>query len=83
MRAMAMDVHDELRAAWQTIIAERDRARKAKMLASFDALPFDLKGLMAANKEWKTAPHAEFEDRLAWTRFFRDRYAEIVEMAGD
>jgi len=39
LHAMAMDIHEELRTAWATIIETDDPALKRRMLEAFDALP--------------------------------------------
>ena len=39
LHAMAMDIHDELRAAWAAINATRDPALRDRMIAEFDRMP--------------------------------------------
>ncbi|MCX5658830.1 MAG: extracellular solute-binding protein [Planctomycetota bacterium] len=40
--AMAIDLHDELKAAWQAILANPTHPRRARMLELFDAMPPEL-----------------------------------------
>ena len=89
--ALAIDVHDELRAAWASLRAmPPDHPHRAAALAAFDALPADLTAaptpsgpdagsLLAA---WaRRTPDDRLRDRQRWTAFFRDRYAEVVRLA--
>ena len=81
MHAMAMDQHERLKAAWATIRAEKDPTKRAAMEAVFDELPFTMQELGAASGRWKAERDAKTEDRLAWTRFFAERYERVIEMA--
>jgi ABC-type Fe3+ transport system substrate-binding protein len=80
LHAAAIDIHDELREAWQTINGTDDPAKRAAMEKLFDELPFTVEELLKATARWKSDKHAEAEDRLAWTRFFRERYRRISGM---
>ena len=40
--AMAIDIHDDLKAAWEAIIREKDPAVRASMLELFDRMPAEL-----------------------------------------
>jgi len=81
LHAMAMDIHEELRAAWRAILDTEDPDRRQQMLESFDALPFTEAELLAAPGRWADDPHAQTADRLAWTAFFRGQYRKVVELA--
>ncbi len=90
MHSMMMDVHDDLKAAWLTIIKTDDDHLRKQMLIEFDKLPefettdgtrvFTSKGINLARKRWKKIPHAADEDRLKWTKFFREQYLKIAAM---
>jgi spermidine/putrescine-binding protein len=79
LHAMAIDTHEELQRAWQAINEEQDAARKAEMLALFDAMPFTPEQLDEARQRWKQGADEE-QDRLAWTKAFRGNYRRIVAM---
>lgn len=87
LHAMAIDVHDELHAAWRTIINEKDPTTKEAMLKLFHELPFTQEELIAAGKRWNDPSNivegrkANMHDRIAWTKFFVERYKRITEMA--
>ncbi|QNN22404.1 ABC transporter substrate-binding protein [Planctomycetales bacterium ZRK34] len=81
LHAMAMDVHDQLKAAWSAIQNTDDLAFRAELLEDFDALPFTQEELLAAPARWKKDPAAKTEDRLAWTAFFREKYEKIITKA--
>jgi len=82
MHAMAMDIHSELKAAWRAIIAEDDPETKAKMIELFDAMPFTPEQLQQRAKAWDADRSLRTQDRLAWTRFFREQYRKIVDLRG-
>jgi iron(III) transport system substrate-binding protein len=78
LRAMAIDQHAELSAAWRTIRLERDPAKRAEMEAVFDELPFTPAELADAPKRWRTDPDAQESDRRRWTEFFAERYRRVA-----
>jgi len=80
LHAMAIDVHEELQAAWLAILAEPEGPERDAMVEAFEALPFTADELQAAAKAWKTDPDRRDADRLAWTRFFLKRYEEVVRV---
>lgn len=78
MRAAAIDIHDDLRAAWQAILLEKDETRRAAMTAQFDKLPFTQEELLKSVQAWREDPEAQHRDRLRWTAFFRENYRSIA-----
>ncbi|MFG0252072.1 MAG: ABC transporter substrate-binding protein [Phycisphaerales bacterium JB038] len=91
--SMAMDIHEDMQAAWRALNEEEDEAVRAEMLALFDALPVHI---TAEGEELDLAEQANLgaivEDigsvrnraddvRLAYTTFFRENYREIVALA--
>ena len=86
--AMAIDIHDDLRAAWGVINSEGDPAKKQAMQTLFDAMPHDLQAhadrdFMQQFMKRRDDEKQFLEDRLAWTMFFRDNYRQIVRMGKD
>lgn len=87
LHAMAIDVHEELHAAWRAIHQERDSVRRAEMLRLFHELPFTEAELLAVGKRWTDNSNitegrkSNMNDRIAWTRFFSQRYRQVIEMA--
>ncbi|MFP4144781.1 MAG: extracellular solute-binding protein [Phycisphaeraceae bacterium] len=111
--AMAIDIHDDLAAAWAAIQrTDPEHPNYPKMLARFDAMPEELTihwPDAELETEWQRAiaspDHPRHEEaartldtffdqlgerlagdamldrRLAWTRFFRDNYREVVRLA--
>jgi iron(III) transport system substrate-binding protein len=74
------DVADEVLSPAQQRQLEADRKRLNDMKALFDAMPFKSRDdLFAAAARWRTHPETHHHDRLAWTAFFRDNYAKVVE----
>ncbi len=81
LSAMAMDIHDDLKAAWGAILREDDPQRRAEMIAVFDRMPVDSpEALFAVAAGWDDEA-AEEHDRLVWTAFFRANYREVIGMA--
>jgi ABC-type Fe3+ transport system substrate-binding protein len=78
MEAMAVDVHDDLKRAWQRIMSETEPTRRERMVALFDALPFTAEELAAAPARWKEKPSTKLDDRLQWMAFFRGQYAQVM-----
>ncbi len=82
LSAMAMDIHDEVKAAWRAMLNEHGLDKLQAMVELFDAMPFeDETALFAAAERWRDDPAAEEADRLAWTAFFREKYRKIVEIS--
>jgi len=81
MHAMAIDIHDDLKAAWATINATENAALRAEMIGLFDAMPVTAEELIERQSLWKKNHDLVLEDRLAWTKFFRVNYRRIVEMS--
>lgn len=93
MACFAMDIHDEMRAAWAAIGEARargDAERTAAMEAEFYAMPphrladgsvvsFAEENFAAIRDDWRDA-RREPEIRMAYTRFFRERYAAVVRI---
>lgn len=88
--AMAIDVHDELRAAWRAILrTSADHPHRNEMLALFDQMPVeltldpadDMEAFRARLNERYRDPDRMLTDRIAWTLFFRNNYQRIVELA--
>lgn len=108
--AIAVDVHDDLSAAWTAINECKDDALRAEMLVLFDMMPPELvvanlpanwrtiledpsnpehaaiaaalsKFTTGLADRWKASPDARLRDRLAWTKFFRENYRQIVAKA--
>lgn len=91
MACFAMDIHDEMRLAWGAIGAVRDRGDGAladELEEAFFAFPphrladgkevaFTAENFKAIRDDWRDA-NREPEIRMAYTRFFREQYAEIV-----
>ncbi len=77
MQAMAIDLRDDLVAAWRAIQSETDPKVRQRMLELFDELPFTQQELAEAWARWKADPAARDADRLKWTVFFRDRYLKV------
>lgn len=75
-KAMAIDVHDDLVAAWQTIAATPEGPKKQKMLDLFDAMPPQLQ------VDWPSEDIAE-----NWAAIIRNpddpRNATVVETLAD
>ncbi len=111
--AMAIDIHDELIAAWRVIRdTPADHPDLPRMLELFDAMPPELTIHWPDEQlatDWRAiledpdhprrsevvAVLEEFQSRLdgasdedmlryrvAWTRFFRDNYRQVVELGG-
>lgn len=86
--AMAIDVHEDLVAAWETINrTPRNDPRRARMEALFDDMPPMLRGdVMAVADRWDAKkggdPDQKLRDQAAWTQFFRARYRQVVAMGG-
>lgn len=78
LHAMAIDTHDDLIEAWRAIRDQADPDRKARMIALFDEMPFTEAQLNARPDEWSKNPDQRELDRIAWSRFFTDRYRRIV-----
>lgn len=78
MEAMAVDIHDDLKRAWQRVVQEPPGERRERMLSQFDALPFTPEELAATPARWKTDPGAKLADRLRWMEFFRGQYAAVM-----
>ena len=93
--AFAIDIHAEMREAWDAMARAKDAGAGADLLERLDALfyampPHPLKSggtieLNAANyaavrDEWRDA-RREPELRMAYTAFFRANYKEIVRAA--
>lgn len=71
-KAMAIDVQDDLSAAWSAIHAQTDPIRKTQMLALFDAMPPDL-----------TLTWPDEELRVGWLNILEDAgHARHDEAAG-
>lgn len=97
MHSMAMDIHDDLKAAWKAIIetraaleaAEDDTVKAAlqdkldRMLELFDAMPFTEEKLMALEDEDYGGQKQENDYRIHWTGWFRDNYHQILEIAAE
>lgn len=81
LESMAMHQHAHLKRAWRAIRETDDPAKRRQMEAIFDELPFTQEELLAAPARWKADRRAKTEDRLAWTRFFAERYDRVIEMA--
>ncbi len=79
LHAMAIDTHDDLVAAWRTIMAEQDPVRKQAMLDVLDQMPFTQEELAARPDAWDQDSDLRELDRIAWTRFFAKQYKRIVE----
>jgi ABC-type Fe3+ transport system substrate-binding protein len=86
--AIAIDIHDDLVAAWTAINQHRDHPQCDKMLELFDAMPPvlspdepDGRFVDALLTRWRNDPDQELRDRLEWTMFFRGNYRHIIEMA--
>ncbi len=84
--AMAIDIHDDLKMAWDTLANQDDPIRRKKMLALFDRLPQEL--LAGSQPDFMAEFHLRrkdnkqfLQDRLGWTMFFRDNYRRIIHMA--
>lgn len=83
LHAMAIDVHEELQAAWDAICEETDPGRAERMRALFDELPFRSEELQNAPERWDAKPRTRTEDRLEWTSEFRANYREILEITDE
>jgi hypothetical protein len=82
MQAMAIDVHDDLKAAWRAIQEAEDGSMlQSKMLERFDAMPFTAAELRKIATAWEGNPRRQNRDRMAWTSFFLENYRAIA--AGD
>lgn len=81
LHAMAMDQHAHLKRAWRAIGSTDDPAKRREMEAIFDEMPFTVEELLASPKRWKADRESKTRDRLAWTRFFAERYDRVIEMA--
>jgi ABC-type thiamine transport system substrate-binding protein len=79
MHSMCMDVHDELKTAWNAILAVENPQLREPMLERFDALPFTSDELLAARQTWKLDERQEVLDRIRWTKFFAENYEAIVD----
>ncbi len=87
-KAIAIDVHDDLKAAWRAMHDHPDHPRRAEMWALFDAMPEDLV-IEGPPRDWVRAKRARYEadreamgeDRLRWTLIFREKYRRIVALA--
>lgn len=90
LHAMAMDIHSDIKAAWNAILRETDEAKRAEMIELFDTLPFTQDQIVGYMEGWRAERQRELEPgttpskdelRLQWTRAFRDNYRQIVKMA--
>lgn len=113
--AMAIDIHEDLRAAWRAILDHPSHPRRDEMLRLFDAMPEELTLTWPdaeLEKNWQmvieSADHPRRKEvvthmstflktlsdryggwkgeaivpaRLAWTKFFRENYRQIVRIA--
>jgi len=83
LHAMAMDIHEQLKAAWGALHAVEDPAKRAAMEARFDALPFTNDELLQAAEQWSGNERREVLDRIRWTQFFAEQYEAIARGLGE
>lgn len=123
--ALAIDVHPDLRAAWQAILTQKRPEKKRRMIAAFDAMPCERgpdgqqRPVLAIDwpdaglaGQWETAlgdpehprraevvdvldafmrrlsarlkdSDRRIEEQLAWTRFFRNQYRQVLLIAAE
>ena len=94
--AMAIDVHEDLTAAWRAIQAAGvDHPHRDEMLTLFDAMPPELtfeppetmdaveavEAFKAKLADRYRGSDRLLDDRIAWSIFFRNNYRRIVELA--
>lgn len=94
MGAFAIDVHGEIKAAWDALLAARADAsfpaeRLAQMEALFYAFPptrvgdedlaFTAANLGAIRAEWRKPGRAD-QTRIEYTKWFRENYARVVSL---
>lgn len=79
--AMAVDIHDDLVAAWRAVVEHPGHPRRAEMLALFDKMPDELATMTDQLKQTLADPTLRLAAQRRWTLAFRENYREVVRIS--